>query len=347
MLILLLPESLITSDTEDKIYKMAADGVLLVDDSEDANSQKMANIRMLNANLGTYITELTNLMEAIKQEAREMVDMNMQRYGEITQSAGSGTTKEAISRSSMGTVIIVTMFDEMRRRDYQRDIDFSKLAYIDGLQTSFYDDKYNQRYISLDIDSFINSDYSVIVKNDQKELGKLENLKQWAFSAAQNGELDMALAAIKGDNVTQITETINRFSELRRQHEEQMKQADQMLEQAKQQNEIAKIQAKGEQDRLTKELEYQYEMQLKDIDANVSLMTHSNRGDASDTVAKARLQEISEQNKMQIANQKLNIEQNKMTNDMYNKAADRQVQREKMQNDLVIAKTNKNKYDKK
>ena len=157
----------------------------------------------------------------------------------------------------------------------------------------------------------------------------------------------MALAAIKGDNVTQITETINRFSELRRQHEEQMKQADQMLEQAKQQNEIAKIQAKGEQDRLTKELEYQYEMQLKDIDANVSLMTHSNRGDASDTVAKARLQEISEQNKMQIANQKLNIEQNKMTNDMYNKAADRQVQREKMQNDLVIAKTNKNKYDKK
>lgn len=347
MLILLLPESLITSDTEDKIYKMAADGVLLVDDSEDANSQKMANIRMLNANLGTYITELTNLMEAIKQEAREMVDMNMQRYGEITQSAGSGTTQEAISRSSMGTVIIVTMFDEMRRRDYQRDIDFGKLAYIDGLQTSFYDDKYNQRYISLDVDSFINSDYSVIVKNDQKELGKLENLKQWAFSAAQNGELDMALAAIKGDNVTQITETINRFSELRRQHEEQMKQADQMLEQAKQQNEIAKIQAKGEQDRLTKELEYQYEMQLKDIDANVSLMTHSNRGDDSDTVAKARLQEISEQNKIQIANQKLNIEQNKMTNDMYNKAADRQVQREKMQNDLAIAKTNKNKYDKK
>lgn len=347
MLILLLPESLITSDTEDKIYKMAADGVLLVDDSEDANSQKMANIRMLNANLGTYITELTNLMEAIKQEAREMVDMNMQRYGEITQSAGSSTTQEAISRSSMGTVIIVTMFDEMRRRDYQRDIDFGKLAYVDGLQTSFYDDKYNQRYISLDVDSFINSDYSVIVKNDQKELGKLENLKQWAFSAAQNGELDMALAAIKGDNVTQITETINRFSELRRQHEEQMKQADQMLEQAKQQNELAKIQAKGEQDRLTKELEYQYEMQLKDIDANVSLMTHSNRGDASDNIAKARLQEISEQNKIQIANQKLNIEQSKMTNDMYNKAADRQVQREKMQNDLAIAKANKNKYDKK
>lgn len=346
MLILLLPESLIASDTEDKIYKMAADGVLLVDDSEDTNSQKMANIRMLNANLGNYITELTNLMEAIKQEAREMVDMNMQRYGQITQSAGASTTQEAISRSSLGTIVIVTVFDEMRRRDYQRDIDFAKLAYIDGLQTSFYDDKYNQRYISLDIDSFVNSDYTAIVKNDQKEIDKLEELRKWAFNAAQNGELDMALAAIEGDNVTQIKETINRFSEIKRQHEEQMKQADQMLEQAKQQNEIAKIQAKGEQDRLTKELEYQYELRIKDIDANVSLMTHSTKGDNDDRIAKARLQEISEQNKNQIAQQKLNMEQSKMVNDMYNKAADRQIQREKMKNDLTIAKTNKNKYDK-
>lgn len=136
MLILLLPESLIASDTEDKIYKMAADGVLLVDDSEDANSQKMAQIRLLNANMGQYITEITNLMEATKQEAREMVDMNMQRYGEIAQSAGAATTQEAISRSSMGMVILVQMFDEFRKADYNRDLDYCKLAYIDGLDTS-------------------------------------------------------------------------------------------------------------------------------------------------------------------------------------------------------------------
>ena len=33
--------------------------------------------------------------------------------------------------------------------------------------------------------------------------------------------------------------------------------------------------------------------------------------------------------------------------DTYNKAADRQVKREEMANQLKIAKTNKNKYDKK
>ena len=342
MLVLLLPESLVASDTEDKIYRMAADGTLLVDDTEDANSQKMAQVRMLNANMGDYISQLTNLIEAIKLEAREMVDMNMQRYGEIAQSAGAATTQEAVARSSMGSVIIVTMFDEMRKRDYQRDIDFAKLAYIDGLQVSFYDDKYIQRYLSLDVNSFINSDLSVIVKNDQKELDKLNQLRQWAFSAAQNGDLEMAMAAITGNNVTQIKETINKFTEIKQQHEEQMQQMEQMLKQEELQNKIAEIQAKGEQDRLTEELKYQYEMQLKYVDVDMSLLNTP----TSDDGARTRLQELAERNKTALSQQKLSLEREKLAGTMYNAAAERQIKREQMENQLKIAKTNKNKYDK-
>lgn len=347
MLILLLPESLVASDSEDKVYKMAADGVLLVDDSEDTNSQKMANIRMLNASMGDYITQLTNLMESIKMEAREMVDMNAQRYGEISQYAGKQTTEEAISRSSMGSIIIVATFDEMRKRDYQRDIDYAKLAYIDGLQTTFYDDKQQHRFLSLDVNSFIFNTYSVMVKNSQKELDKLNQLRQWAFSAAQNGDLDMAIAAITGNNVAQISDLVNQFMAIKRQHENELKQADQMLEQAKLQNELAKIQAQGEQDRLTEQLKYQYEMQLKYIDVDMSMLSAANdtSGDAAATAN--RIKETAEQNKVALSQQKLALEQNKFSADMYNKAADRQVKREQMENDLKIAKTNKNKYDKK
>ena len=342
MLILLLPESLINSDSEDKIYKMAADGVLLADDEDDTNAQKLANVRMLNANMGDYIAQLTNLMDAIKMEAREMVDMNMQRYGEIAQSAGNATTQEAISRSSMGSVIIVTMFDEMRKRDYQRDIDFAKLAYVDGLQVSYRDDKNVQRYLSLNVNSYINSEYSVFVKNEQKEIDKLNQLKQWAFSAAQNGDLDMAIAAITGDNVAQIKETINKFMEIKRQHEEQLKQLDQMLKQEELQAKIAEIEAKGEQDRLTEQLKYEYEMQLKYVDVDMSLLSTS----TEDNDARTRLQELAEQNKTALAQQKLNLEQQKLAGNMYNAAADRQVRREQMNTQLRIAKENKNKYDK-
>ena len=342
MLILLLPESLIASNTEDKIYKMAADGVLLVDDTEDANSQKMANIRLLNANLGSYITELTNLMEATKLEAREMVDMNVQRYGDIAQSAGAATTQEAITRSSMGMVILVQMFDEFRKADYNRDLDYCKLAYIDGLDTSYWNELGQKKYISLDVDTFINSDYSTTVRNDSKELDKVQQLRQWAFSAAQNGDLDMALAAITGDNVSQIKATVQKFTELKRQHEEQMQQTEQMLKQEEIQNKLREIEAKGEQDRLTEQLKYQYELQLKYIDVDMSLLGQEGADDGSEK----RLAALAEQNKTNIEQQKLQLAREQMYADSYSKAADRQVKREDIKTKLQIAKTNKNKYDK-
>lgn len=342
MLILLLPESLIASNTEDKIYKMAADGVLIVDDTEDANSQKMANIRLLNASLGSYITELTNLMEATKLEAREMVDMNVQRYGDIAQSAGAATTQEAITRSSMGMVILVQMFDEFRKADYNRDLDYCKLAYIDGLDTSYWNELGQKKYISLDVDTFINSDYSTTVRNDSKELDKVQQLRQWAFSAAQNGDLDMALAAITGDNVSQIKATVQKFTELKRQHEEQMQQTEQMLKQEEIQNKLREIEAKGEQDRLTEQLKYQYELQLKYIDVDMSLLGQEGADDGSEK----RLAALAEQNKTNIEQQKLQLAREQMYADSYSKAADRQVKREDIRTKLQIAKTNKNKYDK-
>ena len=342
MLILLLPESLIASNSEDKIYKMAADGVLLIDDSEDTNSLKMQQIRLLNANMGDYITQLTNLMEATKLEAREMVDMNMQRYGDIAQSAGAATTQEAISRSSMGMVILVQMFDEFRKADYNRDLDYCKLAYAEGLDTSYWDELGKRRFISLDVNTFISSDYSTTVRNDSKELDKIKQLRQWAFSAAQNGDLDMALAAISGDNVSQIKATVQKFMDIKRQHEEQMKQMEQMMKQEELQSKLQEIAAKGEQDRLTEELKYAYEMQLKYMDVDMSLLASN----ASDESARNRLAAITEDNKRNLEQQRIQLDREKLMADTYSKAADREVKRHQIDTQLKIAKTNKNKYDK-
>ena len=341
MLILLLPESLIAGDEEDKIYKMAADGTLVVNDEEDNTGQKMAQVRLLNANLGDYINQLSQLIEQIKMDARELVDMNMQRYGEIAQSAGSTTTQEAIARSSMGSVIIVAMFDEMRKHDYQRDLDFGKLAYADGLQTTFFDDKHNRRYLSLDVNSYIMSEYGILVKNEQKELDKINQLRQWAFSAAQNGDLYMAIAAITGENVTQIKATVEKFMELKRKHETDMQQAEQMLKQEELQNKLAEIQAKGEEDRKTQELKYQYELQMKYLDVDMSLLAPG-----EESAARDRLSQLSEENKTRISNEKLSLEREKLQANIYSKAADRQVKREDIESKERIAKINKNKYDK-
>ena len=345
MLILILPKSLVSNNSEDVVYRMAADGVLLVDDSEDANSQKMANIRMLNAQMGDYIAQITQLMEATRQEAWDTVDMNAQRYGDIAQSSGVGTTQEAIARSSMGSVIIVQVFDEMRRRDYQRDIDFCKLAYIDGLDTAYLDADGNRHYISLDVNSFVYSTYGITVKNDAKEQDKLQQLRQWAFSAAQNGDLDMALAAITGDNISQIKATVQKFNEIKAQHEEQMKQVDAQLKEEEIQNKLREIEAKGDQDRQLEELKFQHEMALKYVDVDMSMLGSAGGDEAEQ--AKNRLAAAVEDNRTRTEQAKIDLERQKMQADLYNQAADRAVKMEDIKSKERIAKTNKNKYDNK
>lgn len=346
MLILLLPKSLVASETEDAIYRMAADGVLPIDDEEDAAGVKMQNIRLLNANMGQYITELSNLNEAIKQEARELVDMNAQRYGQIAQSAGASTTQNAISQSSTGSVLIFQMFDLLRCADYNRDLDFAKCAYVEGLETSYIDKTTGKKhYLSLDVNSFVNSDYSTTVRNNGKEMDKIQQLKQWAFSAAQNGDLESALAAIQGDNVAAIADNIRQFSEIRRQHEEQMKQMDQAIQEQANQMKLQEIAAKGEQDRQTLALKAQYDLQLEYAKGDIALLGDTNP--QNDDYAKTQLTKLQEESKKASEAAKLQLERQKLAMDAYNKAADRQVKREEMANQLKIAKTNKNKYDKK
>nr|DAW48944.1 MAG TPA: portal protein [Crassvirales sp.] len=346
MLILLLPKSLVASETEDAIYRMAADGVLPIDDEEDAAGVKMQNIRLLNANMGQYITELSNLNEAIKQEARELVDMNAQRYGQIAQSAGASTTQNAISQSSTGSVLIFQMFDLLRCADYNRDLDFAKCAYVEGLETSYIDKTTGKKhYLSLDVNSFVNSDYSTTVRNNGKEMDKIQQLKQWAFSAAQNGDLESALAAIQGDNVAAISDNIRQFSEIRRQHDEQMKQMDQAIQEQANQMKLQEISAKGDQDRQTLALKAQYDLQLEYAKGDIALLGDTNP--QNDDYAKNQLAKLQEESKKASETAKLQLERQKIAMDAYNKAADRQVKREEMANQLKIAKTNKNKYDKK
>ena len=343
MLILVMPKSLVADNAEETVYRMAAEGTLLVDDSEDTTAQKVANIRLLNAQMGDYIAQITQLMEATKQEAWDTVDMNAQRYGDIAQSAGAATTQEAVARSSMGSVIIVQVFDEMRKRDYQRDIDFAKLAFIDGLETSYFDEEGKRRYISLDVNSFVYSDYGIHVENSGKSQDKIRELKQWAFSAAQNGDLDMAMAAITGDNIAQIKATIEKFNEIKRQHEEQMKQVDAQLKEEEIQNKLREIAAKGQQDKELEDLKFQHEMALKYIDVDMSMLgTQGNEAEQ----AKNRLAAISEDNKSRIEQQKIDLQRQQMQSEIYNRAADRAVKMEDIKSKERIAKTNKNKYDK-
>ena len=342
--ILMLAKSLLGKNSEDTIYKMIADGVLYIDDTEDSGMLRSQQVRYLQSNLGDYIAQLTALLADIKESANQQVDMTAQRYGEIANSAGKSVTQEAINRGSMGSVIIEYIMDCMRERDYARDLDYSKLAWIDGLDTSFRDSNNNLKYISLNVDNHVYADYVIKCKNSSKEQEKLDALKQFAFNASQNGDPMMAIAAIEGDNVASISKLIKKFQEQKEAHEMQLQQMEQQTKQMEQEFELQKIQVKGEEDRKTKELEGYIDQQIELIRADSNMISYN--AEVSDEAKEEGLDRLQDA-RNQLDREKLQLDRQKIMLDTYNKQQDRAVKLKDIDTKYKIAKTNKNRYDKK
>lgn len=340
--ILMMAKSLLGVKPEETIYKMLADGILYIDDTNDQGMLRAQQVRILQTNIDDYLNQLGNLLIEIKQAASEQVDMTPQRYGEIANSAGKGVTEEAVMRGSMGTVIIEFMMDCMRERDYNRDMDYTKLAWVDGLDTSYRDVDGNLKYISLDVDKHIYADYIIKAKNSVKEQDKLRQLQQYAFSAAQNGDNMMAIAAIEGDNVATITKLIKKYQEQKDAHEKEVQQLEQQIEQMKQQFELQKIQAKGEEDRKTKELEGYLDQQIELIRADANMISYNAEvGDENKEAGLNRLDAA----RARVEQEKVGIERQRNILDTFNKERDRQVKMHDIDTKLKIAKENKNRYD--
>lgn len=340
--ILMMAKSLLGVKPEETIYKMLADGVLYIDDTNDQGMLRAQQVRILQTNIGDYLNQLGNLLIEIKQAASEQVDMTPQRYGEIANSAGKGVTEEAVMRGSMGTVIIEFMMDCMRERDYNRDMDYTKLAWVDGLDTSYRDVDGNLKYISLDVDKHIYADYIIKAKNSVKEQDKLRQLQQYAFSAAQNGDNMMAIAAIEGDNVATITKLIKKYQEQKDAHEKEVQQLEQQIEQMKQQFELQKIQTKGEEDRKTKELEGYLDQQIELIRADANMISYN--AEVGDENKEAGLNRLNAA-RARVEQEKVGIERQRNILDTFNKERDRQVKMHDIDTKLKIAKENKNRYD--
>ena len=333
--ILLIAKSLLGKVPEDTIYKMLADGVLYIEDSNDQGMLRAQQVRMLNASIGEYISQLTALLQDVENTAKLKADMTPQRYGEIANSAGKGVTEEAIVRGSMGSVILEFRMDTLRERDYARDLDFTKLAWIDGLDTSYRNSDGKTTYVSLNVNNHVYADYVIKAKNSVVEKEKLEQLRQFAFSAAQNGDSQMAIAAIEGDNVAAIKKLIDKYQKAKEQHELELKQLDQQLAQMQEQFKLEQIQAQGEQDRATAELEGVIKKEIALIQADANRLSYPNdlpqemKDEAAERIAMA---------KNQVEREKLQVERERIAADNYNKEKDREVKEKDIKAKVQIAK---------
>ena len=172
----------------------------------------------------------------------------------------------------------------------------------------------------------------------------LQNLRQLAFNASQNGDIRSAVAAIEGDNIAKVSQLISKFQTEKEQHEIQLKQLDQETKRMAQEFELQKIAAKGEEDRKTAELEGYIKEQIALIQADANMISYDNG--VSDENKQAGMERL-EDKRNAVAREKNQLDREKSILDLYNKEQDRKVKMHDIDTKLAIAKENKNRYDRK
>ena len=127
-----------------------------------------------------------------------------------------------------GSVWSLEVFNLFREIDYQANLDYSKAAWIEGKQGAYIDPNTNEVVVvDLDGTSDWNHNLAVFIRNNTEVNNKLRQMQDLAFSAAQNGDLDIAIDAISSNSLRQIAKRIKDGVEARREYEENLAKIEQ------------------------------------------------------------------------------------------------------------------------
>lgn len=229
---LLFPESVLADSsemtTEERLAVANKDGLLPYDDTE-ATPNALQSIREIATTaLNNYINTLDVLKQNLKAEAWEAANMNNARFGDTKDYGGKAVNEANYAQALTGSVWSLECFNLFRERDYLSNIDYSKFAWIDGKRGSYVDpNTHKVVVVDLDGSSDFGKNIGIYIRNNSDTQNKLNMMKELAFSASQNGDLDIAISAIEDNNLVSISQNIKKAVEAKREYEMQLQQAEQ------------------------------------------------------------------------------------------------------------------------
>lgn len=230
--IMLMPQSMINPDdagsTKDKVYYMAADGTLIYDDTKvDFNTAAQGFRIVGNPGLAEYLKTLYDIRDGIKKDAWELANVNEELAGQTAASQTVTNATRNINAVQRGNNLMIDVFHKMLRRDHIADLEFSKVAWINGKTGSYWNNATRDyEIVSIGEGEGLDVDYGVFVKNSVEEEMKLQEFQKLAFSAAQNGDTELAAQAIISNNSVELAKYVKQHAEAVKAFEASQKEAD-------------------------------------------------------------------------------------------------------------------------
>ncbi len=256
--IAVFPKGLLGGDDieqEEQLYRMTSSGIAFPDDSVSNFAVAVQALKAIDLSDYNYIESLSRLIIETKQLANDAVDMNPQRAGEMYPTSGKYVTEQAIMRSSLGSAMINEVFNKARCKDYEADIDFTKVAWIDGKKGKYMSSNRKTKFFEINGYEHCETEYGIFVDNSLKLNDKLNKLQDLAFSASQNGQFNIAIEAIDTENLSKLKEILLHYQELeqKRAKEAQENEAQNAQTEAKGVIEAAKLKEEHEDRRNTQD----------------------------------------------------------------------------------------------
>lgn len=260
-------------DAAGNMFYRLADNTYIYDDSEIPISTIQNGYRLVGNDAAVnYIKTLIDYKAGVKAEAWDMANMNDSRYGNAPASATVTNNNQNIIRAKLGSILMVTMFNQVKVRLFTKMLEYSKVAYVDGKNGTNFDNNGKTTYYNINAGELTENRYGIYISNSVVDFNKLQEYKDLAFAAAQHGEFELATEAIDSDNLSNIRIKIKELNkakdEYNKQLEQQKMQQEQQISDANIENDKANREAKLEEIRLKEELQTEREVQLKSMEVN-------------------------------------------------------------------------------
>lgn len=364
-------------DIERWMYYLRAMKVAFINSAEEGTKGSQTGkistfnqFQSIDMSLANVIQQYIQTLEYIKGQVAFISGVSPQRLGAIASNELVGNVNRSVEQSALITEFMFDSHNEVKRRVYTSLVEAAKVAYRDGLVTQYVLDDMGIEMLKLDEFELENSEFNTYVANSNKDAEVIASLKQLSQIALQSDKADLStiIDTIINENPRDIMRTLKRSEEEKyaRDADAQKQQlaAQQQEIQANQQMHAEEI-AERQKDRDVQQYIADTNNQTKIQIAEISALGFAENSDADmngipDVIEQSKLaldqlklntdtfnkhkQEI---NKLNIEKEKRNIDNKKLELEDKKIKSQEMIEKLKAETALKVAKSNKNKYDKK
>lgn len=227
-----IPKSVLQSEErteQDNLYFLASDGRIIYDDTDVAKWQAVVQgVKVIDPKANSFIATCIELDKKNIEDAYNAIGWNRQMDGQSFASDGKAVTEQMLTQAAFSTILITDVFNQSRAQDYTADIEIAKLLLLDKEYDinngSYIDNDGNVKYLNVNSDNLYTSKLKVRVTNAEEVQKRLRQFQEMAFNLSQNGDSDLAVAAINSTNPKEIEEKITKWKKMMREREDQVNQ---------------------------------------------------------------------------------------------------------------------------